>query len=144
MASEKYSWKFRRDGGVDQVVLKTGEDIGRLGELDKKLWVALACPVKGTEIDEETLALVDTDNDGRIRPPEVLGAIAWSKLVFKTLDLLTEKGESLPLSAFADTAEGKAVRASAKRILADRGKADAKEITLEDTTGWRRSSRRRD
>ena len=135
MASEEYPWKFRRDGGVDQVVLKTGEDIARLSELDKKLWVALACPVKGTEIDEETLALVDTDNDGRIRPPEVLGAIEWSKKVFKTLDTLTEKGDTLLLTAFADTPEGKAVRASAKRILADRGKADAKEITLADTTG---------
>ena len=135
MASEKHSWKFRRDGGVDQVILKTGEDIARLSELDKKLWVALACPVKGTEIDEETLALVDTDKDGRIRPPEVLGAIDWSKKVFKTLDVLTEKGEGVSISAFADTAEGKAVRASALRILADRGKADAKEIKLEDATG---------
>ena len=67
MASEDYPWKFRRDGGVDQVFLKTGEDIARLSELDKKLWVALACPVKGTEIDEETLALVDTDFNGNGR-----------------------------------------------------------------------------
>ncbi len=135
MASEKHTWKFRRDGGVDQVILKSGDDIGNIADLDKKLWVALACPVKGTEIDEETLALVDTDKDGRIRPPEVLGAIEWSKKVFKTLDLLAQPGDAVPLSAFSDSDEGKAVRASAKRILKDRGKADAKEIALEDTTG---------
>ena len=135
MASEKHSWKFFRAGGVDQVIFKTGDDIGRLADLDQKLWVTLACPVKGTEIDERTLVLVDTDHDGRIRPPEVLGAIAWSKKVFKNLDIFLEKGDGVPLNAFSDSADGKAVRASAKRILADRGKGDAKEIKLDDATG---------
>jgi len=134
-AVEKHSWRFFRAGGVNQVILEKGEDIARLAELDQKLWVTLACPVKGTEIDEKTLSLVDTDHDGRIRPPEVLGAIDWSKKVFKSLDLFLQKGDGVPLNAFADSPEGKTVRASAKRILADRGKADAKEITLDDATG---------
>src|SRR5260221_10638016 len=101
MASKKHSWKFFRNGGVDQVIFETGEDIAGLADLDQKLWVTLACPVKGTEIDEKMLVLVDTDHDGRIRPPELLAAIAWSKKVFKSLDLFLEKGDGVPLAAFS-------------------------------------------
>ena len=38
-----------------------------LDALDQKLWVALACPTNGLEIDARTLALIDTDKDGRVR-----------------------------------------------------------------------------
>lgn len=127
------SWSFFRAGGVDQVVLKSGSDIESLRELDQKLWVALACPTKGTEIDEKTLDLIDTDNDERIRAPEVLDAVDWTKKVFKNLDMLFDGGESVELAQInGATDEGKAVLQSAKRILRDNGKKEAKEISLED------------
>jgi hypothetical protein len=127
------NWSFFRAGGVDQVVLKTGADVAALPKLDKKLWVALACPTKGTEIDEKTLELLDTDKDGRLRPPEILAAIEWAGKAFKSLDVLFEKGTELPLSALdPDDDEGKGVLASAKRILKDRDKKEAKAITIED------------
>ncbi len=62
-------WKFFRAGGFDQVRLDTGADLLSLNELDQKLWVALACPTTGLEFDADTLALIDTDQDGRIRAP---------------------------------------------------------------------------
>ena len=74
-----HRWKFYRAGGVDQVRLDTGADLWHLDELDPKLWVALSCPVKGLEFDERTLAMLDTDHDGRVRVPEVLGALRWLK-----------------------------------------------------------------
>ncbi len=133
MTTSEHKWAFFRAGGVDQVALRNGADVEHLEELDKKLWVALACPTRGTEIEEKTLSTVDADQDGRIRPPEVLGAIAWSKKVFKSLDLLFEKGNELPLAQLnAATPEGKAVLASAKRILRDQNKQDAKSITIDD------------
>jgi hypothetical protein len=133
MAKRTHRWEFFRAGGVDQVVLKTGSDIAHLRDLDQKLWVALACPTKGTELDEKTLAMIDTDQDGRVRAPEVLAAVDWSSKVFKTLDLLFERGDTVPLAALdGGTEEGKAVLASAKRILADQGKRAAKEIGLGD------------
>ncbi len=128
-----FKWSFFRAGGVDQVILKSGADVAALPKLDKKLWVALACPTKGTEIDEKTLELLDADKDGRLRPPEVLAAIEWTTKAFKSLDILFEKGADLPLGALdADDEEGKGVLASAKRILKDRDKKDAKAIALED------------
>lgn len=127
-----HGWTFFRAGGVDQVALDSGADLENLPKLDKKLWVALACPTSGTEIDEKTLEMLDTDKDARIRPPEILEAIAWSGSVFKSLDPFFDESGTAPLDAFAKTEEGRSVVASAKRILADQGKADAKSIDLED------------
>ncbi|MFZ9682325.1 MAG: hypothetical protein ACO3DQ_03870, partial [Cephaloticoccus sp.] len=59
-----HTWTFFRTGGIDQVALSTGEDLLALEHLDQKLWVALSCPVKGLEIDEKTLALIDTAQAG--------------------------------------------------------------------------------
>lgn len=133
MARNGHSWAFFRAGGVDQVSLRGAADVENLASLDKKLWVALACPTTGTELDDKTLALIDADGDGRIRPPEILGAIDWCKQVFAKLDVLFDKDGPLPLSAFStETPEGKSVRASAKRILKMLGKADADSITLDD------------
>lgn len=67
--TQPHPWQFFRAGGVDQVIIRSGQDIARLPELDQKLWVALACPTRGIEFDERTLDLIDTDHDGRIRPP---------------------------------------------------------------------------
>ena len=76
--STPYSWNFSRIGDFDQVLLRSGEDLKHLDELDPKLWAALACPVKGLFFDEKTLRLIDTDNDGRIRVPEILAAVKWA------------------------------------------------------------------
>ncbi len=133
-ASPSHIWKFFRTGGLDQVTLATGADLLALDQLDQKLWVALSCPVKGLELDEKTLALIDTDGDGRIRVPELLGAIRWASLHLKDTGDLLKETDSLALSALNDaTPEGKAVIASAKQILTNLGKkADA--ITLSDAS----------
>ena len=55
-----HTWDFFRSGGLDQVSLTTTEDLLALDRLDQKLWVALSCPVKGLELDEKTLALIDS------------------------------------------------------------------------------------
>ena len=60
----QHQWKFFHTGGLVQVMLETPEDLLALGELDQKLWVALSCPVKGSELDEGTLTLIDSDGDG--------------------------------------------------------------------------------
>src|SRR5580700_7882769 len=126
MARSKHTWKFFRAGGVDQVVLSGAGDLANLDSLDQKLWVALACPVKGLEFDARTLALVDSDHDGCIRPPEVLAAIAWIKDVLENLDLLFEPSVALPLASIqTKTAAGREVLAGAKLVLQNLGKAEA-------------------
>jgi hypothetical protein len=125
-----HTWQFYRIGGFDQVALKTAADLEHLHTLDQKLWAALSCPVKGLELDEKTLALLDTDKDGRIRAPELLAAIAWAKPYFKDLSVLLSSKDTLGLDTFADTPEGRSAAASARRILASLGKPDATAISL--------------
>jgi hypothetical protein len=135
MSSGKHSWQFYRVGGLDQVTFGSGEDIANLEQLDRKLWVALACPVKGLEFDERTLALIDSDNDGRIRVAEVLEAVAFLKARLRSLDPLLAGSDALSLDAIdATRPEGAAALASARRILLNLGKDGATSISFADVT----------
>ena len=130
-----HPWKFFRTGELDQVSLETGADLLHLDELDQKLWVALSCPVKGLELDEKTLAMIDADGDGRIRVPELLAAIKWAAARLKEPGDLLQGAAALPLSAINDTTpEGKVILASAKQILASVGKKDADSISVGDAS----------
>lgn len=128
-------WKFFRAGGFDQVRLDTGADLLALDALDQKLWVALACPTTGLEFDAGTLALIDTDRDGRIRAPELIAAVKWTGACLQSPDELLKGTAELPLSAINEaTPQGRQVLAAARQILANLGKPEATVVTLEDTT----------
>jgi hypothetical protein len=130
-----HTWRFFRTGGFDQVRLDTGADLAALDQLDQKLWVALSCPTRGLEFDSQTLDLIDTDEDGRIRVPEILAAVKWACAMLKNPGDLTKPSPSLALSAINDqTPEGKQLLASAKQILANLGQKDHSTITLDDTS----------
>lgn len=128
-----HTWKFFRTGGLDQVALETGADLLNLAHLDQKLWVALSCPVKGLELDEKTLAMIDTDGDGRIRVPELLAAIEWAAARLKEPGDLLKGSDALPLAAINDaTPEGKVLLASAQQVLGNLGKKGASAIAAAD------------
>jgi len=132
--STRHAWRFFRAGGFDQVRIDSGADIANIDQLDQKLWVALACPTTGLEFDKKTLDLIDTDKDGRIRPPELIAACKWAVAMLKNPDDLVKSSAALPLAAINDaTVEGKSILASAKQILANLGKTDS-AITVDDTT----------
>ncbi|WKW12336.1 hypothetical protein Strain138_001620 [Pseudogemmatithrix spongiicola] len=133
MTPSKHTWRFFRAGGSDQVALETADDLRHLRQLDPTLWVALACPVKGLEFDERTLAMMDTDNDGRIRIPEVLAAVEWACAQLTDPAVLFRGGD-LALTSISDaTDEGKRLRASAQEILRSLGKDEATHISVADT-----------
>lgn len=129
-----HSWSFSRVGGLDQVSLTTTEDLLALDRLDQKLWVALSCPVKGLELDEKTLALIDADGDGRIRVPELIAAVNWAAARLKNPATLLQGADSLPLEAIDDTTlDGKTILACVKKILASLGKSAAGSIFVSAT-----------
>ena len=128
-----YKWSFAPVGGAARINITSGADIAHLGELDRKLWTVLSCPVTGLEFDAATLGYLDTDGDGKIRVDEVIAAAQWLTRVIADPDRLL-KGESvLPLSAFntADP-EGATLQGSAKQILSNL-KLEKEEIAVEDT-----------
>ena len=130
-----YPWRFFRAGEFDQVRLESGADLAHLDQLDQKLWVALACPIAGLEFDPKTAALIDTDNDGRIRAPELIAAVKWACAVLKDPDTLIRGGDALNLGAISEQCDdGKLVLASARRMLANLGLPANGPITLEHAT----------
>ncbi len=134
-ATSSHRWRFFRAGGFDQVKLETGADLMHLDQLDQKLWVALACPTTGLEFDPKTLALIDTDQDERVRAPELIAAVKWAGSMLKNSDDLVKGGDALPLAAINDaTPEGKQLYSSAQQILVNLGKKAAVVISLEDAS----------
>ena len=136
VSKQGYDWKFSTVGGVTRVNIESGEDIAHLDELDQKLWTVLSCPVKGLEFDERTLAMMDTDKDGKLRVHEVMAAAQWLGKVLTDMDYLVEGRDSIAFSAIKqDTDEGKQVLEAAQMIL---GKLDVKkeEISLADVKAY--------
>ena len=125
-----YNWKFFRAGGFNQVVIGSGSDLLNLDQLDQKLWVALACPTSGVEFDKTTLALIDTDKDGRVRAPELIAAAKWAAGLIKNPDDLLKGAATLKPSAINEAnAEGKLIANFARQVL---GKGDNDEVTFDE------------
>ena len=125
-----YAWKFFRAGGFNQVIIGSGDDLLNLDQLDQKLWVALACPTTGVEFDKTTLALIDTDKDGRVRAPELIAVAKWAGGLMKNPDDLLKGSATLRPSAINDaTPEGKLIANFARQVL---GKADTAEVTFDE------------
>ena len=123
-------WKFFRAGGFNQVVIGSGTDLANLDQLDQKLWVALACPTTGVEFDQTTLALIDTDKDGRVRAPELIAAAKWATGLIKNPDDLLKGSATLKPSAINDVSpEGKLIANFARQVLA---KGDNDEVTFDE------------
>lgn len=130
----KYDWKFSTIGGVTRVNIDSGEDIKHLGELDQKLWTVLSCPVKGLELDERTLELMDTNQDGMIHVKEVVAAAEWLCKVLANPEQLLHKEDTIPFTAFnTNDEEGRTLLASARQILSNLGH-DKDSISVADTS----------
>ncbi len=128
-----HRWRFFRAGGFDQVKLSTGDDFVNLGSLDQKLWVALASPTSGLDIDLRTAALIDSDKDGRIRVGELLSAVQFACANLKRPDDLVRGGAELPLEAIVDdTPSGKILLGAAKQVLTNLGRPTATSIAPAD------------
>ena len=109
----KYNWTFANVGGVTRVKIQSGEDIRHLGELDEKLWTVLSCPTTGLEIDSESLRLMDSDGDGKLRVKEVQQAAAWLCNVLRDPEVLLAGKDELRVEDIVD--EG--IRGVAEQII---------------------------
>jgi len=128
-------WRFFRAGGVDQVQLTTGAELVHIGDLDQKLWVALACPIRGLEFDKRTLELIDADSDGRVRASELIASTKWASSVLTDPNILVQARDVLPLSALnTKVDEGASLFATVKALLKSIGKEDETELRFDALT----------
>lgn len=113
-----YKWQYCSLGGTKRVSITRGEDIAHLAELDQKLWTVLSCPVKGLELDERTLDLIDYDRDGKIRAEEVITAANWLCSVVKDKNAILLGHDYIDLADFnTDNEEGVQMRDCASELL---------------------------
>jgi len=128
-----HKWRFFRAGGFDQVKLTSGDDLAHLDSLDQKLWVALASPTAGLDLDPRTAALIDVDKDGRIRVGELLAAVKLACANLKRPDDLLRGLPELPIASIVETTvEGTVLIRAARQVLANLGKANASVIAPAD------------
>jgi hypothetical protein len=132
-SGDEHTWRFFRAGGFDQVRLDSSQDLLSLEKLDKKLWVALACPIDNVFFDVRTLSLIDTNNDRRIRADELIAAIKWTASLLKNPDDLTAGVQDFTLQTINDaTDEGKALAAAMRRALSALGKNETDAVSIVD------------
>ena len=110
-----YKWTYASLGGATRVKIQSGEDIRHLGELDEKMWTVLSCPTVGLEIDETSLKLIDTDNDGKLHVQEVIKTADWLCATLTNPDVLLEGEAQLKVADIAD----ESIRAVAEKIATD-------------------------
>ncbi len=124
-AAETFEAAFR------QCLVPAEEDFGasvRQGEPRRTTLQQRAERTPG--VDPKTADLIDTDKDGRIRPPEIIAAVQWAAGMLKDVGHLMKGGDSVPLTEIADAS----ALAGAKRILASLKKTDATAISLAEVT----------
>ena len=118
-----YKWTFSNVGGATRVRIQSAEDIRHLGELDKKMWTVLSCPVSGLEICEESLKAIDIDGDGKLRIKEVVAAADKLCAVLKDPSSLFEQKDEIAIANLAD----ETIAEVAKKVAADK-----QTVTLAD------------
>ena len=111
----KYNWSFANVGGVTRVRIQSAEDIRHLGELDKKMWTVLSCPTTGLEISSDSLSLMDTDGDGKLRLKEVVATADYLCATLKDPASLFEQSDSILLDNIAD----ESIKAVAEKLAKD-------------------------
>lgn len=127
------TWNFFRAGGFDQVQLSRVEDLLSLKDLNQKLWMALACPVRGIFFEPKTLAYLDADLDGYIRPPELIDAIDWMSNRLAQPSLVEQSPSGLRLKDIkSDGPEGDLLCERHKQLLALLGKSEEDVITTQE------------
>ena len=109
-------------GGVTRVRIKSAEDVRHLGELDKKMWTVLSCPVNGLEISSNSLRLMDQDGDGQLRLKEVVATADWLCATLRDPQSLFEQSDVINIKNIAD--EG-------IRVISDKLQKDGK-VALAD------------
>jgi len=122
-----YQFNYQHIGGATRVKLTTGEDLRHLSELDQKKWTVLSCPASGLEIADESLQLLDTDQDGQVRVRAVVRCADWLCSVLHDPTSLYDGQAEIAVNNIQD----EALAASAHKIAEDKLTLEGLEAYLD-------------
>ena len=125
---------FRRHGRSYHLLIDSSEGLRQAIDLDESLWVATNAPVSMISGDSVLCHLLDSDSSGRITCLEIKRAICWVLDVLASHDGIDAGSDTLLLDAInTESAQGRAARAAAEKILAKADSPNADRLTLAET-----------
>ncbi len=126
------SLQLRRLNNRYQLVVDSVDTFKRIPDLDPIHWSANSAPIDGLSCNQQFLAYLDTDNNQRILPAEVITGCEWLIDSMKSLDGVITQSEKIALDNFRqDTSLGQQLKDIAKLILHNLGK-ETDYICLDD------------
>jgi len=123
---------FNQYGKTFQLRIENADDMQAALQLDESLWVATSAPTSVFRCDPKFIAMLDSDNSGRIHTHEVKNAIRWLLQVLNDTSQMAQRTDKIPLKAINSSDDaGAAILKSAEYILQTLKCEDISAITLE-------------
>ncbi len=131
-------WEFQRFGGLDQLVLRSADDLERIDTLDEARWSATSMPIDGLELDAAFLDFLDDDGNRRVRVEEMKAARAWLWERLSGRSHLAERTDTVLLADIdAKHESARALRALAMRLLSQLDASHRDYITLSEVRSFK-------
>ena len=130
-AEQKSVMTYSKVGGNYQLAVRTFEDLQAVMALDEAFWALNCIDVNSLRMDRRFLNFMDSNNDGKIRTDEVRTAVSFLLKYMKNGRGFEEKAAVLNLDDLNET-EGALLLESARLILNNLGKPDARQLTLDE------------
>ena len=122
---------YSKVGGNYQLTVRNFEDLQAVLALDEAFWALNCIDINSLRMDRRFLSFMDSNNDGKIRTDEIRTAVTFLLKYLKNGKGFEEKSAVLNLDDLNET-DGALLLESAKLILNNLGKADARQLTLEE------------
>lgn len=141
MTDKKPAHRALADKGPDPVFIRFGRslhlridnaaDLRHVLTLDEAHWVSTSAPVLTINADPGFLALLDRDNDGRVRVEEFRSAISWLLDHLNNPDCICADNTELDLATVDPAApDGEAILLAAGKVRDRVGASERSSITL--------------
>lgn len=116
--SRSASFSFEQHGNALHFKIEDYRDLEEILELDEALWIATTAPVSTLKADKVFLALLDSDQDGRLRSEEVKDGIRFLLSNLSEYSGIRSGNTKLPLTSInKETEFGSRVHTSATKVL---------------------------
>lgn len=127
------SLKLRRLNNRHQLIIDSVEALTSVRELPPMYWSANSAPIEGLSANRSFLEYLDSDNNDRLMPYEIIDAVQWLMDTMHDLTGCMNGSQSISITNFReDTNLGAQLKATAELVLRNLGKETHPNIELTD------------